>query len=237
MASELKEVQNCHILRLPAELRNTIYELVLDEHSAKQLWPDILSTCTQIRAEALPIHLAQITSISIKIESRNIQPLVAALRHFATLTQVEKQCLLKLTISTDTDVWVTSDKKGKLIPDFSTWSVVVATIKDAGIAEEQLSWPNDGVVCYCDDSTKREKLQHEARLAVEKRLFEDAVIRPLMLAYGFKPANVRTITHLKGGLAMWWDEGCHMRQVELRERELGTESWYKNWLEGVGHSE
>ncbi|KAL6168120.1 hypothetical protein ACJQWK_05778 [Exserohilum turcicum] len=57
-------------LDLPAELRNSIYELVLHEgtfdvfpnqHSPKPQTLSLLSTCTQIRYEALPIFYSRNT--------------------------------------------------------------------------------------------------------------------------------------------------------------------------------
>lgn len=61
-AQDIAEAAACHLLELPAELRNRIYRLVLHRNKHIQVATtgyereDMLSTCRQIRQEAIKIY-------------------------------------------------------------------------------------------------------------------------------------------------------------------------------------
>ncbi|KAK3686326.1 hypothetical protein LTR37_019916 [Vermiconidia calcicola] len=196
-ASSFSSPGTPHLQRMPAQIRNHIYELLFgdDEIDITQPWPGITGTCQRIRTETLPIFLSHSLSASIIncdgtnlfLRLSSIQELSRELR--ALIPNLRVNCEGRLLERTERIGVTITDQNIPLwryLPNFDCWNDIIQHITGSGLLHKQVEWPGANPLrlsrirpdLYIPDPDTQ-------TVALEKYIFNKHLLTPLLKMYNF----------------------------------------------------
>jgi len=172
-SSPKQAAEKKHILNLPPELRNAIYEFtVIEPHQVPitSRQPGLTRTCRQVRSESLPMYLQR---NAFKASARNWTGIDQLVKSFAAMRRTHAQQITRLTI----------EKPRCLSPHqiLATQHLdkLIWRLKSSGIAAGAVTWNVQRG--YMDDDVLNEswaafQVSHEDVIAPLLRLYEYAFV-------------------------------------------------------------
>ncbi|KAK3686330.1 hypothetical protein LTR37_019920 [Vermiconidia calcicola] len=158
-----------YIQRIPPEIRNRIYELVLGHGESVDIdttgWPGIVDTCQKIREEALPLYLSNIFVVTI-----------LDFNHVALCTWLEGFKLVPAELKNWSKRFASYQR---LLQTSSTGYSIIERISVAGLVATQLGFP--GVLQYDKDMADR-RGSRGFFIGTQKYLLNTDVLTPLLRA-------------------------------------------------------
>lgn len=230
--------QNCRLLRLPAEIRNHIFQLALVDRdsNASALGPSITGTCQDIRAETLPVFLGNTTFV---FRSHNLGKKLA-LQWLSAIEghSAEHKRLMTILISAEGQLLKrTAGPLSHLTtfsPNFDFWNALIVRIKQAGLTSTQLIWEgiNTQVQGALPATPNAEDLEVISLRVVELYLLNLFVLPPLLKRHGLHdptrpPVDIATEIQWNGTLYLMSKDG--FQALTVRFAEGVPEKWYELW--------
>ena len=235
-----------HLQRVPPELRNKIYDLILTDDDATNIditpWPAITETCQQIRAECLPIYLDN-QGFVVTILEHDHSALLAWLDKFSALTGEEKRLVkgnLKISIEGDMlDCLMGTPTRAVLATNFAFWDTIIARMSTSGLSTTQVLWPGreDALASTSRHNTLEGKRRHKS--GIEKWLLDAYVLTPLLRAHEFLDEQ-RPPGHMSLQMQQEWNRfgvkgyyNKYMAQHVARRGGMSSGQWgtcYRRWV-------
>ncbi|KAK3706011.1 hypothetical protein LTR37_013005 [Vermiconidia calcicola] len=238
-----------YIQRIPPEIRNHIYELVIKSRRPVNInatgWPGIVDTCQKIRAEALPLYLNNIFFVTVV--DFNHDALIRWLEGFklvpAELKKLTKTVRIICAGNTlKLEGYCTSgdpiEGKPKLAPNFEYWDSIIERISAAGFVATQLEFP--GVLKYDKDVALRPGFISFFLVGTQKHLLNKFVLTPLLRArrlLDIERPPVNVLHQLKRDCMMLGLPRQHFREVSAEISPYITDTptdWFALWRSETG---